>query len=41
MKTIICQDSKKYLLSQDKIPTVITSIPDAEEVNIPINEWKK
>ena len=40
MKTIICQDAKKYLESQESIPSVITSLPDMEEVNMELDDWK-
>ncbi len=40
MKKIICDDAIKYLDSVISLQSVITSLPDKEELNMGLKEWK-
>jgi hypothetical protein len=37
---VICKDSINYLKEQSEVSSIITSLPDKEEVGMSLEEWK-
>jgi hypothetical protein len=40
-RIVLCQDAEQYLITKNSLPSVITSLPDKEETNFNLEEWKE